>query len=176
MQRALTDALVDSTTNVSSAGTLQRQMSLTDSDPHSDDNIDILARQMPRCINMPTPGPGGLTFAGAKYIPYVAGSCGWVSEIFDTHLWNSIVNMKIDKHVSVWVNVDALCPPLRCKLPPLWRAEFVYHCPAPGDVEATLGHPGCFFHFVLQTSPVIMATSFALVEHARRTQRIAVWT
>ena len=60
--------------------------------------------------------------------------------------------------------------------PAAWTGDLLFHCPAIGDVEQTMGHPGCFYHVVFQTSPTPMMTVYCLQEHARVTQRFAVWT
>jgi hypothetical protein len=87
MQLSITDALNTS----GEPGGLLRQSTIVD----DESTIDSIARQTPRCINMPTFSGDGIDFLGRIFQPYIPKSCGWASQLFDTELRRAQLSLEV---------------------------------------------------------------------------------
>ena len=97
MQLSLTDALNTGSEGSSGGGGgggalgLLRQSTIVD----DESTVDSIARQTPRCVNMPLFTGKGLEFLGRTFVPYLPKSCGWASDLFDTELRRAQLALKV---------------------------------------------------------------------------------
>ena len=129
-------------------------MSLDDDDEDDGDDAEALAPMLlgglpdQPCYNMPARLPDKnrwLSFAGRIYRPYKAGSCGWVSQLFDTVLEESLRNAAADQQPLVWVEASAPSFETEFKSAASVRTRLLFYMAPEGDLSETKGHPGAFF-------------------------------
>ena len=129
-------------------------MSLDDDEDDEEDDAEALAPMLlgglpdQPCYNMPARVPEKsrwLSFAGRMYRPYKAESCGWVSQLFDTVLEESLRNAAADQQPLVWVDAGAPSFETECTSAASVRVRLLFYMAPEGDLEETKGHPGAFF-------------------------------
>eukprot|EP00466_Bigelowiella_natans_P015194 jgi/Bigna1/85176/estExt_fgenesh1_pg.C_20373 len=141
-----------------------------------------------KCLNMPRRSPGSaskLLYDGKTFIAYSPGSAGWLSELLDPILDQSVDKMEMEARPKVWIDTQGL---RSCRdsssssidnvtggVSPALCAQMLMYVSPQGDLEELKGHPGGFFEVqAFRTHKTF--TVYYLAECGRRVHRQCVFS